>query len=251
MEVRNLFYYFVEGLSWISLIVTSIGLLYFVKDIWNDYQMGKTNYRIYFKRQHLFEHPAITICFEQQTNQTTLQKYNLTQKDLIMFNEIKKPISSPLPTVIDNIVYQVGRDYYIQFSLRDHESMKDIIIDEVIHTEEVEVNDLNLLHYGKCTVIKISDKIKTSTQMHTIMTIAFKGGKIEDLPFIKVFFTSKANTFGAFWLQWMEGEVLSLDIDPKQGFHYFVNLKLQILKQLKDWSNCTDNANYYRCVANK
>ena len=78
MEVRKLFYYFVEGLSWISLIVTSIGLLYFVKDIWNDYQMGKTNYRIYFKRQHLFEHPAITICFEQQTNQTTLQKYNLT-----------------------------------------------------------------------------------------------------------------------------------------------------------------------------
>ena len=82
MELKRLLHYFLEILQWLALIALSIGLAFFVKDIWNDYQLGKTNDRIYTERVNNYKHPTITICFEPQFNETALLKYDKTVYDM-------------------------------------------------------------------------------------------------------------------------------------------------------------------------
>ena len=70
MEAKKLMTYFIEVLYWISLFVTSLCLIYFVKDIWDDYKSKKTNDRMYSETMEYYEHPTITICFEPGINIT-------------------------------------------------------------------------------------------------------------------------------------------------------------------------------------
>ena len=120
MTVKRLLYYTFEGLSWASLIMLSIGLAFFVRDIWIDFQEGKTNDRVYSKRLNYFEHPTITICFLPQIKLKKLQKYNKTFGDFNFWgtSNLSFPISPQ--SLSEEISYVIGRDFTIDLSLSDH-----------------------------------------------------------------------------------------------------------------------------------
>ena len=120
MTVKRFLYYSFEVLSWASLIMLSIGLAFFVRDIWIDFQEGKTNDRVYSKRLNYFEHPTITVCFLPQIKLQKLQIYNKTFSDLNFYetSTLKFPISPQM--LSDELRYIIGRDFTIDLILSDH-----------------------------------------------------------------------------------------------------------------------------------
>ena len=64
--------------------------------------------------------------------------------------------------------------------------------------------------------------------MFNSIELKFKNTDADGLPLINVYFTSEENVYGAFWLQWMEGEMFAINIDPKQNLDFSTNLKQQI-----------------------
>ena len=69
MTSKRLFYLAIELLSWLSLLMLSMGLIFFVREIWNDFQAGKTNDRVYSESWGHFQHPTMAICFEPQIDE--------------------------------------------------------------------------------------------------------------------------------------------------------------------------------------
>ena len=120
MTVKRLLYFVFEGLSWASLIMLSIGLAFFVRDIWIDFQEGKTNDRVYSKRLNYFEHPAITICFSPLVNLQKLQTYNKTISDLNFYDKSTSEFPISPQSLSDEISYVIGRDFTIDLTLSDH-----------------------------------------------------------------------------------------------------------------------------------
>ena len=254
---KKLIYYSFEVMSWLSFIVSSIFLGYFVRDIWNDYKSGKTNDRIYSETRQYYNHPAITVCFEPELNINKLKKYNATDISDFYFG-INKKVDQDIPVIplIDEIRYKIGRDFTLTWLYYDTNgtSTKHTIETSTPlqgKSNSVIVKELPLYNYGICTVIQLNESIKTPKGLYNSVQILVKNGTKENIPYIKIFFTSKDNFYGASLLQWMNGERFSLDIDPhQQKSPYFINLRLAIRKQLKTASNCSTDVGYYKCLSN-
>ena len=257
MKVNKKFiYYWVEFLSWLSFLVASIFLGYFVKDIWNDYQSGKTNDRIYSESRQNYEHPTISLCFEPEIKTAKLQDYNITVKDFHSIKDLdsnKDANFSVLPFVHD-VRYKIGRDFTLLWNYyngrnTDYHSIKSID-DLQQKLGKVIVKELPLWDYGQCTVIQINETIQTPLRRYNILQIELKDQNTGNTPLMKVFFTSKENFYGAAILQWMDGERFALEIDPKLPSKHYVNLKLAKRIQLKEVSNCSD-VGFYKCFARR
>ena len=87
--------------------------------------------------------------------------------------------------------------------------------------------------------------------MNNLVQLKFESKDVDNLPLTNVFFTSEKNIHGAFWQQWMEGEVFALNIDPKQNLDHSANLKQRIVKKLPETSHCSLDVGYYNCLAKR
>ena len=258
MELKRLFYYSIEVLSWLVLIALWVDLGYFVKDIWKDFQAGKTNDRVYSTSINYFSHPTISICFEPRIKETLLKKrYNKTLDDLRIGNSMTD-LTVPVQTLLNEVSYKPGRDFSLYLMLSGHESNHNFIHQFINNTTHVEkfkhvfqIEELPSTYYGTCTVIRISKKVKGSIKLVNIIKIIFKTEDENELPLANVFFTSEENFHGAALSQWTEGEVYALAIDPRQKLDYAVNLKRQISKRLMDTSFCHPDRSYYKCLAER
>ena len=252
---KKLLHIYIEFLSWLSFLLASIFLGYFVKDIWSDFKSGKTNDRIYSETRQYFEHPTITVCFEPEIDITKLEKYNITNiNDLFLGIDEKIHQDIPVVPLVEEVRYKIGRDLKLIWKYYDSNGTSTV---HTIQTSEhlqgklnsVIVKELPLFNYGKCTVIQLNDSIQTPIGMYNRLTIILESEEKEILPNIKVYFTSKANFVGATTLQWMEGERIALEIDPYQLKSPYVNLRLGIRKQLPEASNCSTDIGYYKCMS--
>ena len=252
---KNLLHIYIEFLSWLSFLLASIFLGYFVKDIWNDFKSGKTNDRIYSETRQYFEHPTIAVCFEPEIDITKLEKYNIINiNDLFLGIDEKIDQDIPVIPLVEEVRYKIGRDFKLIWKYYDSNGTSTV---HTIQTSEhlqgklnsVIVKELPLFNYGKCTVIQLNDSIQTPIGMYNRLTIILESEEKEILPNIKVYFTSKANFVGATTLQWMEGERIALEIDPYQLKSPYVNLRLGIRKQLPEASNCSTDIEYYKCMS--
>ena len=79
----------------------------------------------------------------------------------------------------------------------------------------------------------------------------FKEQEKENLPKVKVFFTSTNNSYGALWEQWLEGKVYRVTIDPKKNLYRSISLYRQVRKKLPEKSFCNQKTGYYKCQAQK
>ena len=240
----------------------SIGLTFFVRDIWNDFQAGKTNDRVYSESRSYFQHPIIAICFEPQLDETLLKlRYNKTLKDLSIdnFESSMKDVNVSVKTLLDEVSYKLGKDFSLHLMLSNHESNHHNYIlafvnnqnDIEQHKDLFQVEEMPTEHYGTCRVIKLSDKVKGSIKLKNEIVVIFKTEDVNELPLANIFFTSEENFHGAALHQWAEGEVYALVIDPIQKLDYAVNLKQQIRKRLLDKSYCNSDRGYYKCFAER
>ena len=268
MKGKSLLIFGIDCISWFCLFLLSIGLGLFVQDIWNDYKAGKTNDRVYTERKNYFNHPTITICFEPQVNETTLLKYNKTVEDIAAYSS-KLNLEIPVLTLAEEISFKLGRDFTIGLLISGHESKhgylgvqindkNDIIGQKINGTYSVtplpkisnliQVEELPLIMYGECTVLKISPKIRGSIQLVNNINLKFKNIEAKNLPSISLFFTSDKNSHGAVWYQWMEGEVFAVNIAPQDDKSHSVSLKQQTRMRLPEISYCSLDLNYYECL---
>ena len=264
---KNLIVIGIELFSWLCLFLLTIGLGLFVQDIWNDYQEGKTNDRVYTKRTNYYNHPIISICFEPQVNETTLLKYNKTIEDLNYFTNSKLNLEIPPATFADDVSFKLGRDFTVGLDISGHESNHDYLtvdingkFDYTVMTMDgkvtpfpklIQVEELPLFMYGLCTILKISPMIRGSIQLQNNIHLKFKTANVNNLPLVNFFFTSEENSHGAFWNQWMEGEVFAINIDPQNDKTHSVSLKQQVRKKLQKISYCSLDLNYYQCLNKK
>ena len=260
MTSKMLLYHAIEVLTWVSLLMLSIGLGLFVKDIWNDFQAGKTNDRVYSESIDYFRHPTIAICFEPQINETKLkEQYNKTIDDINVENssEGMKDMTVPVQTLLDEVRFKLGRDFSLYLVLSGHESNDDYKYISINNTSILDkisivlVEEIPSIHYGTCTILRISEKLKGSIKLVNFVRIHFQSEDENELPLVNFFFTSEKNIFGAIMRQWMEGEVYALAIDPKLKLDYAVNLRPQRKKRLKETSYCSSDLDYYKCIAEK
>ena len=256
MKVNKKFInYWFKFLSWLSFFVSSVFLGYFVRDIWNDYQSGKTNDRIYSESRQHYEHPTISLCFEPEIKTAKLQDYNITVEDFHFIKDVdSKMIAnfSVLPFVHD-VRYKIGRDFTLLWKYYNGKKTYFHSIKSIDDLQQklgkVIVKELPLWDYGQCTIIQINETIQAPLRRYNILEIKLKDQNIENPPLMKVFFTSKENFYGAAILQWMDGERFALDIDPKQPSKHYVNLRLTKRIQLKEVSNCSDG--FYKCFVKR
>ena len=260
MELKRLFRSFLEVLSSLVIVVLAICLGYFVRDIWNDYQAGKTNDRVYSTNINYYRHPTIAICFEPKINETLLKRrYNRTINDLSIQQQgiPMVNLTVPIKTLLDEVDFKLGRDFFLNLMLSGHESNHNYIyakINEVYDykdTDMVKVVEVPTLFYGTCTIIRISDKLKGSVQLTNLIELQFNSNNQNALPLVNVFFTSDENYHGAAWRLWMEGEVYAITIDPKEKLDYNIDLKQQIRKRLANVGYCNSDTNYYKCMAKR
>ena len=251
MTCKNIFRNIIEALSWLALLMLSIGLGLFVKDIWNDFQAGKTNDRVYSKRMNYFEHPTITFCFQPQVNANKLKIYNMTINDLIAYNQTGAIFPPVTPSILsDEISYKIGRDFTIDYMISNHGTSREYLAGKLNDTTSaglIQVEELSLITYGKCTILKISSKIKGWLQMNNEIFLTFLNQNGKDLPLLRIFFTSQKNSYGALLEQWIEGKVYDLTIKPQDKIHYSVSLMPQMRIKLPEKSYCNDKIEYYEC----
>ena len=107
------------------------------------------------------------------------------------------------------------------------------------------------MFYGKCTILKMSHHIKGSIGMINNVQLNFKSQGNENLPILKIFFTSMNNSYGALWQQWLEGKVYDVTVDPKENIYRSISLNRQIRKKLPEKSYCSQQNSYYECIAQK
>ena len=93
--------------------------------------------------------------------------------------------------------------------------------------------------------------MKTPAQTYSGLTFNFNDTDKNDLPIIKLIFTSKNNSYGSFYQQWMEGEKYELVIDPRKKYLHILNLRQEDQHLYEGSSNCSQNVSYYTCVAKK
>ena len=258
MERKRFVKISLEILSWVLLIVLSIGFVYFVREIWQSFVSGKTNGRVYSHVVESFQHPTITVCFEPQININVLMKYNLNPTDLLNIDR-NPDVSVPGPIIdfVDNISYTIGRDFHIKLDLAIPHSkrrqpfvLKDDSNDE---NSDVKIEKLIGLYYGSCYMIKTKEGVKVPgrAQIYSGLDLYFKVINKTDLPLVKLIFTSEYNAYGSFWLQWMEGEKYELVIDPRKQNYHVLNLRQENQYLYEGSSDCSQNVSYYICVAKR
>ena len=253
MELKKYLKYSLELFSWLSFIALSIGLIYFVKEVWNNYVSKKTNDRIYTIKKTEYEHPTITICFEPQLNAMALQKYNLSLDDIL--NRYRNPnlnISTPIINFVNEIGFRIGQNIELNLLLanRNGENIK-INFSEVNSQKSskyVKLQEIIGIYHGICTVVYVNEDIRTPVQDFSKIDLKFKGA-IDNLPLVKLHFTSANNSHGAFWQRWLEGEDYEILINPSEDSRYFVNLRQEYHLHHQETSACSQNIGYYECIS--
>ena len=255
MEWKRYMNIFLEIFSWILFIILLISLVWFVKEVWNNYVAKKTNDRVYTMKKTEFEHPTITLCFEPQVNASALRKYNLSLNDIL--NAKRNPnlnVPKPFINFVNEIGFRIGQNVELNLQLANRNG-KNI---EIAFSEEnsynsskyVKLQEIIGIYHGICTVVYINEDIKAPVQGFSQIDLKFKGPS-DDLPMIKLHFTSANNSHGAFWQRWLEGENSEILINPSEDSRYYLNLRQEYHFQYQETSGCSQNIGYYECISER
>ena len=93
--------------------------------------------------------------------------------------------------------------------------------------------------------------LKGSMGILNYVDLNFKNQDKENLPQVKVFFTSINNSYGALWEQWLEGKVYHVTLDPKENLYKSISLNRQVREKLPERSFCNQDTSYYKCQAQR
>ena len=237
-------------IEWIVLLALVISAGFFVRDVWSNFKLHHTSMKALVEESSLMENPTIVLCFQPSIKSSILQKYNVTTKQFhyakvenlnISWIEFSKDLSYKIGIDFEIILFlndDVGQAIRIQnTSLTQNQS-------KMIHFEVV-----NTLEAGLC--YKITPKLKTPRNAMNFIAIAFNQELAdEDVPNLKLIFTSEENSFGIINMDWVEGDEFIVEVDPKLNLSHGVNFKAVRQERLELTTRCGKES-FYKCLSKR
>ena len=237
-------------IEWIVLLGLVISAAFFVRDVVSNFKLHHTSMKALVEESSLMENPTIVLCFQPSIKSSILQKYNVTTKQFhyakvenlnISWIEFSKDLSYKIGIDFEIILFlndDVGQAIRIQnTSLTQNQS-------KMIHFEVV-----NTLEAGLC--YKITPKLKTPRNAMNFIAIAFNQELAdEDIPNLKLIFTSEENSFGIINMDWVEGDEFIVEVDPKLNLSHGVNFKAVRQERLELTTRCGKES-FYKCLSKR
>ena len=96
----------------------------------------------------------------------------------------------------------------------------------------------------------VDQKGPNTKNWRTILVNFNKSISNENLPTLKIYFTSENNSYGIISNRWLDGEIWELDInelDINKNIYYELDLKAEKHIRLKTTSQCIDEVSFYEC----
>ena len=102
--------YILNVVYWIIFISLVIVAIFFVHDVWQNYQEGATSIQITSKITKLLESPTITLCFNPGSKISVLQKYNINPNHFAGKMHLDK-YKSFLARINESTIINIGIDF--------------------------------------------------------------------------------------------------------------------------------------------
>ena len=215
-------YVFLEFLEWslfIGMIILSMNLTWKVLD---QYNSKATSFQVF--QEEITEHPTITMCFEKWredgTEFKTKMKYEKNFNVKIYLEEES------------SLHLQLGINYYNNLT------------GELVYFDKIAKT------YYSGTCFNITSILTITKGKQTKFAITFPKGAIdyEDIPPVKLYFTSESNSFGIIGNRWQDGDEYDVTIPRNTR----TDLNLRPIRYVfdKQKSLCRD-ISFYGCYISK
>ena len=164
----------------------------------------------------------------------------------------KPAITICLPYQFQNYTY--GTDFNISkyFFLNDYVNKKNEFIlkeGENLLDQKITLTKIFTVHYGACYVI-VSKVIGKKSGFTEVMKVSIKENNSENqLPQLQIYFTSEDNSYGITGAYWVDGEILSFQMNAQQRYTA-LGIKEEKYQRLKDKSPCRDEP-FHNCYGSR
>ena len=215
MEKRILY------IDWILFFGLCLISLNFVWKVIEQYNSKDTSFKVYDVA--ITEHPTVTFCFfKWRTNGT---EFGIQMKLGQQFN-IEMKFNDDTKINLDKLGTHQNNDYVIDFK------------------------KLETAYYGTCYSItpRMNRTIINGEHAKFKMLFPWKFIKYEDIPPLKLFFTSEKNSIGIVGNAWKDGEIFDLTMETNTGIDLSLKPRLYINSRAK--SNCRDES-FYECFESR
>ena len=102
--------YFSKAVYWIFFVSLVIVAIFFVHDVWQNYQESATSIQVTSKITKLLQSPTITLCFNPGFKASVLQKYNINPNYFAgKIHQVNTNLS--WPELMNQLSYKIGIDF--------------------------------------------------------------------------------------------------------------------------------------------
>ena len=204
-------------IEWIIFLAFGITSIFFMKEVFTNYYSKATSFKIY--EEEMEELPTVTIC--------------------------------PLH---DSKKYEYGKDFsinYSEYNFTLYEGKNVLFYESISTYEEVYLKKITTyLAKQTCFVLSTNVTLEEFEKSFGWATIRIEYNLLlseEDLPSLRFYLTSQANAFGMISNFWVDGEVLTLDLD-KFTYEFQVDITSKKYVYLLEKLHCQNGAYYERVI---
>ena len=246
----KVFFKLIEWFTYLGLLIASV---VFVQDAWTNYKKKDIGVKINKVRREDLMIPTISICFEPIAKLSVLQRNGLTINEF-SYGTVTKKLAKSWSDFYHEASYRLGYDFNVTLdydNFNESLQIKLFDINEQPLDNLVTVEEFYTIWSGLC--FKITPKIRTGRAVENKLLLEFsKTLPIEDVPNVKVFFTSENNSYGVIDVSWYEGDEYFLRIDPRKNQDYNIDFRIKQYDSLKsDISHCSDTKSFYECASKR
>ena len=228
-----------KALEWISLIMLTIGVGYFVKDVWHQFSSCATGVTVKSEIVEDYELPTITFYFTPGAKESALKRYNISFNQFRGFDKI--PSEVHYPQFYNDVKYKIGTDFNI--SLWHGIGVKLI-------TEGNIIEEISTFYFGVCYKFTSEAKIKPFIPFVIMINFDKVLEESNDIPKkIDIYYTSEQNSYGIITGIWSEGKVFKKSINPKDNVGITVEPYKYKKLGLKIKCNQDPNYNQMKCLS--
>ena len=196
-----------KALEWISLIILTIGVGYFVKDVWHQFSSSATGVTVKSEIVEEYQLPTITFCFTPGAKESALKRYNISYYQFRGFDKI--PSEVHYPQFYNDVKYKIGTDFNI--------SLYHGIGGKLI-TDGNMIEEIYTFYFGVCYKFTSESKIKPFMPFAIMLNFDNMLEESNDIPKkIDFYYTSEQNSYGIISGIWSEGKVFKISVKPKEN----------------------------------
>ena len=232
---------FSKVFEWIIIFGLLIGVFYFVKDVWNQYQSKKSGVKSSIKNQDNITPPTVTICFNPLAKLSILEKYKMNMTEFLGSQK-------GTPThIYEEGFFKIGRDFDLTLSLlllKYEKTYEKPAIDDIF-----EVAEFHTIYSGRC--YKVTPKVTFEVLENFAFYVKMKGNLAEgDKPMIQFHVTSEPNSHGVIIGQWFDGKDFMIEANSNDSTSFYeISVETTRLQKLKH--KCDQEGNSMQCASKR